>query len=295
MRQMIASWDDSLRQELDFHTESVNLTEVGAAMKTSQLGCVLPVAIPGLTFQNMFVMSCLHGFKITDKLALSCLEIDRVALLNRIAHAAAYQLLVAGVFNADIHPGNLMFCLTNLCKPEAISAVNSIDNKTSNRGNVTTLWDNNAVAPGLLDFGMTYRMPVIRRRLYCKLLLGLAEGDLKSASDALLELGYKTTQTHRVPERDAEFFAYMFRDASSNRQSNKKETKEYQTRREEEKKRDEEQGVREKNGRNIDSLPEDFLYVTRVIGLIRGLSAELECECEILTILALHAKAGLID
>lgn len=32
----------------------------------------------------------------------------------------------------------------------------------------------------------------------------------------------------------------------------------------------------------------------RTIGLIRGLSVELGCECEILTILALHAKAGLL-
>jgi hypothetical protein len=36
---------------------------------------------------------------VTDKPALLLHNVDREALLTRIAHCSAYQLLVAGVFN----------------------------------------------------------------------------------------------------------------------------------------------------------------------------------------------------
>jgi hypothetical protein len=41
-------------------------------------------------------------------------------------------------------------------------------------------------------------------------------------------------------------------------------------------------------------VPEDFIFLTRVIGLLRGLTAELECSCPIMVILALHARLGLV-
>lgn len=37
--------------------------------------------------------------QVTDKPALLLNNVDREALLSRIAHCSAYQLLVAGVFN----------------------------------------------------------------------------------------------------------------------------------------------------------------------------------------------------
>lgn len=71
-------------------------------MAEAALGCVVPYPIPGLVFRDVFVMTTLHGYKVTDPLALSLLsggERDRSALLSRIAHASAHQLLVAGLFN----------------------------------------------------------------------------------------------------------------------------------------------------------------------------------------------------
>ena len=37
--------------------------------------------------------------QVTDKTALALHSVDKAALLTRIAHCSAYQLLVAGVFN----------------------------------------------------------------------------------------------------------------------------------------------------------------------------------------------------
>jgi hypothetical protein len=52
-------------------------------------------------------------------------------------------------------------------------------------------------------------------------------------------------------------------------------------------------GTREKGGRVISQVPDDFLFLTRVVDLLRGLTAELDCTCPILYILAMNAKIGL--
>lgn len=40
--------------------------------------------------------------KVTDKPALILHNVNREALLTRLAHCSAYQLLVAGVFNGEL-------------------------------------------------------------------------------------------------------------------------------------------------------------------------------------------------
>ena len=39
-------------------------------------------------------------------------------------------------------------------------------------------------------------------------------------------------------------------------------------------------------------VPKEFLYLSRVIGLLRGLTAELDCQCPLMEILALNAQVG---
>jgi predicted unusual protein kinase regulating ubiquinone biosynthesis (AarF/ABC1/UbiB family) len=99
-------------------------------MKESGIGCLVPIPVPGMAYEGVLVMSRLSGFKATDHLALARCNVDKEALLRRIAHCSAYQLLVAGCFNCDVHPGNLMCCPSD--------------------------HDGEAL-PGLLDFGMTAR------------------------------------------------------------------------------------------------------------------------------------------
>ena len=82
--------------------------------------------------------------------------------------------------------------------------------------------------------------------MYCRLLLHLFEGELAAASDVLRELGYATNQTHRAPERDAEFFSYLFRDAVGNRQRIAQDRNELSKKYAADKKIDEQNGVREK-------------------------------------------------
>lgn len=53
--------------------------------------------------------------------------------------------------------------------------------------------------------------------------------------------------------------------------------------------------IREKGGRYITTIPEDFMFLSRVIGLLRGLNNDLNCSCPILHVLALHARVGLLS
>jgi predicted unusual protein kinase regulating ubiquinone biosynthesis (AarF/ABC1/UbiB family) len=62
--------------------------------------------------------------------------------------------------------------------------------------------------------GARKRIAPERRRAYCKLIIGLYDGDMDAVREALRGVGYINNQTERAPERDAEFFEYLFRDAT---------------------------------------------------------------------------------
>ena len=52
------------------------------------------------------------------------------------------------------------------------------------------------------------------RLRYCSLLISLQEEDVRGVTAALKALGYVNNQSERAPERDQEFFEFMFRDAN---------------------------------------------------------------------------------
>ena len=59
-----------------------------------------------------------------------------------------------------------------------------------------------------------HRLSPERRRTYCRLIIALCDGDLKTAAAELRTVGYSSNQSDRAPERDAEFFEHLFRDAN---------------------------------------------------------------------------------
>ena len=56
------------------------------------------------------------------------------------------------------------------------------------------------------------------------------------------------------------------------------------------KEEDKKAGVREKGGRKMKQIPDSFLFVTRVIGLLRGLCATLDVPLPLMEIMATHAR-----
>ena len=65
--------------------------------------------------------------------------------------------------------------------------------------------------------------------------------------------------------------------------------------RKKERETDTENGLREKGGRKMKAVPDSFIFVTRVLGLLRGLCATLEVELPLIEIMACHAHLGQLD
>lgn len=99
MRQWQASFDD----ELNFIAEANNMMEISQGLEKAPVDVIVPVPIRGLCSKRVLVMTRLRGFKVTDKLSLNACGVDRPALLRRIAHATAHQLLVLGFVIVNIH------------------------------------------------------------------------------------------------------------------------------------------------------------------------------------------------
>ena len=117
----------------------------------------------------------------------------------------------------------------------------------------------------------------------------LHEMDMVAATRSLKDLGYENSQDERAPERSVQFFSHLFRDTGSVENA-KKESKEFFEQRKRQKEQDTELGVREKGGRKMKKIPDSFMFVMRVIGLLRGLCATLEVELPLIEILASHAR-----
>ncbi len=62
------------------------------------------------------------------------------------------------------------------------------------------------------DFAIC-RLSSKRRKAYCRLIVSLFEADVPGAIQALRDVGYKNSQSDRAPERDVEFFEFLFRSA----------------------------------------------------------------------------------
>ena len=79
------------------------------------------------------------------------------------------------------------------------------------------------------------------------------------------------------------------KDAKTSRQEGVEKMKHIKDRME----KDKAEGVREKGGRYIKSLPESFLFVIRVVGMVRGAAAHLGVELPLVDIMATHARRGI--
>ena len=75
------------------------------ALREASVEATVPQPVDALVAQRCFAMEFLEGFKITDEHRLAKEGVDREALMAKLAHAYATQLLEVGLMNADPHPG----------------------------------------------------------------------------------------------------------------------------------------------------------------------------------------------
>jgi ubiquinone biosynthesis protein len=144
----------AIREELDFRVEARNIAAVAAASRR-------PVRVPSvheeLSGRCVLVMERLRGVPVrTAGPALAERGLDPHALAVGLLHALLHQIVTAGVFHADPHPGNVL------------------------------LLEDGGL--GLLDFGSVGRLDSLVRVALVEVLLAVERRDASLLRDSLLGL-----------------------------------------------------------------------------------------------------------
>lgn len=178
---LAAGFAASLREELDYRIEADNVRAVAAALPAGSAISV-PATYPDLSGERLLVMAEVDGVPLTRARAeLAALPLgERRALAESVLAQALHQLLVSGVFHADLHPGNLMLC------------------------------DDGSIV--MLDFGSVGRLDDVSRSTLAFLLAAVDSEDTLAAADALVDLlGRPDELDERALERDLGTLLVRFR------------------------------------------------------------------------------------
>ncbi|MFC7620607.1 ABC1 kinase family protein [Microlunatus sp. GCM10028923] len=157
VRRLAEGFAASLREELDYRVEADNMIGVAAATRPES-EVVIPRVFPEYSGETILVQERLTGTPIgnsTETLAGLTTE-DRSAAAQRLLGAVLDQIMLSGVFHADLHPGNVV-----------------IDED----GRI-----------GLLDFGSVGRLDDHSRDALGLLLLAVDRNNSIAATDALVEI-----------------------------------------------------------------------------------------------------------
>lgn len=148
---------ESLREELDYTVELDNTRAVAATL-TDNDRIVVPETFADLSSATLLVMAKLDGVSVAAAADLlgTFGEAERSELAGEILGAVLHQIVVTGVFHADLHPGNLLVRL---------------DRRV-----------------GLLDFGSVGRLDAAARTALGLLLAAIDRDDPIAATGALVEL-----------------------------------------------------------------------------------------------------------
>lgn len=152
----------SVKNELSFRLECKWMQKVGSYLEENTQ-VIVPKPVAYLSSNRLLVSEFIDGVKLTQRLDELQEAGDKETvseLLGQLLDAYVQQVLGAGIFQADPHPGNIL---------------------------VTK--DNKLV---LLDFGCTMELPDNFRLAYKRILIAALIGDRETIASNLQELGFRT-------------------------------------------------------------------------------------------------------
>jgi predicted unusual protein kinase regulating ubiquinone biosynthesis (AarF/ABC1/UbiB family) len=155
--EMIEEFRRTITRELDYEQEARSLVELGQLMEPFAR-IVVPQPVPDYTTRRVLTMDFVRGTKITRVSPLARTEIPMAELADDLLRAYLRQILVAGFFHADPHPGNVF------------------------------LTDDGRLA--LLDLGMTGTLSQDKQDQTLQLLLAAVEGRSDEVGRILLSLAH---------------------------------------------------------------------------------------------------------
>ncbi|KMT17760.1 hypothetical protein BVRB_2g035090 isoform A [Beta vulgaris subsp. vulgaris] len=252
---MIDEWCREAPKELDFNIEADNTRKVA-----SNLGCDkknndtevtngVDVLIPEViqSTEKVIILEYMDGVRLNDFDALQALSVDRKRLVEEITRAYAHQIYVDGFFNGDPHPGNFL-----------------VSKQFPHR-------------PILLDFGLTKSLPTTTKQALAKMLLAAVEGDHVALLSAFAEMGLKLRMD--LPEQAMEVTTVFFRNSTPASEAaetlkNFSEERAKKLKALQEKMQLDDKEVKRFNP--VDAFPGDIVIFSRVLNLLRGLSATMD-------------------
>ncbi|KAL2896746.1 hypothetical protein RDABS01_038530 [Bienertia sinuspersici] len=252
---MIDEWCKEAPKELDFNIEAENTRKV-----SSNLGCDkknidnrgtngVDVLIPEViqSTEKVIILEYMDGVRLNDFDALQALGVDRKKLVEEITRAYAHQIYIDGFFNGDPHPGNFL-----------------VSKEFPHR-------------PILLDFGLTKSLPITTKKALAKMLLAASEGDHVALLSAFAEMGLKLRLD--LPEQAMEVTTVFFRSSTPASEAaetlkNFSEERAKKMKALQEKMQLDDKEVKRFNP--VDAFPGDIVIFSRVLNLLRGLSATMD-------------------
>lgn len=150
-------------KELDFRLEAASCMRGARDAKKAGIAVLIPQIVEKYSSKRVITMEFFKLHKLTDVEFVKKNNIDAVAILYDIHDFAFYQVLVAGHFHGDPHPGNLQ--LTR----------NSVDDK---------------YYPVLLDWGMSQTLTTNERLGFCRLTQAVCMGDTIGSVTGFNEAGF---------------------------------------------------------------------------------------------------------
>lgn len=97
----------ALIAELDYRREAANLSTLAQILKDDDR-IVVPTPYDDLSTGKVLTMEYIEGRKVTELTPLARVDADYEPLADRLFAAYLRQILDAGFFHADPHPGNLL-------------------------------------------------------------------------------------------------------------------------------------------------------------------------------------------
>lgn len=157
VRRLAEGFAASLREELDYRVEADNMIAVAAATRADS-EIIIPRVYPEYSGETILVQERLLGTPIGSSVeTLAALpSATRAAAAERLLGAVLDQIMLSGVFHADLHPGNVVI---------------------ESDGRL-----------GLLDFGSVGRLDDHSRDALGLLLLAVDRNNSIAATDALVEI-----------------------------------------------------------------------------------------------------------
>jgi predicted unusual protein kinase regulating ubiquinone biosynthesis (AarF/ABC1/UbiB family) len=104
---LVEQFRRALVDELDFRREAANLRTIGDIVAEDPL-LFVPEPYDDYTTSRVLTMDYVSGRKVTELSGLAQLDIDGAALADALVRGYLTQVLVAGTFHTDPHPGNIL-------------------------------------------------------------------------------------------------------------------------------------------------------------------------------------------